>query len=145
MKFVGFTICPTYPQTLMKSWERVLRGFEKVLFLWQSRQLETLTQRVELPRILALSTVSHSMSRNFPLHQYMLETFLEAVGRGEVTRSLLKTVTTKAIYRSRMNDLLTPTKVELKYPQINLQEFVYPRLKTSTGRSTMSRRVKLKF
>ena len=34
MKFVGFTIYSTYPQTL--------RGFEKVLFSWQSRQLDTL-------------------------------------------------------------------------------------------------------
>jgi hypothetical protein len=119
------------------------------------------------------------MTRSFPLHQYMLDTFLEAVGRGEVMRnnipvattvlqdevlrvgqqaaqmagrgdaldqqnaaqgddpaqpatqgkrSILKTVTTKAIYTSRMTDLLVPPKVELKFPQVNFQKLVYPRL-----------------
>ena len=55
MKILGFTICPTYQQTLKLTWERVLRGFEKVLFAWQSRQLETLAQRVEMVKIFALS------------------------------------------------------------------------------------------
>ena len=63
------------------------------------------------PELAALGPVSHTMSRSFPLHQHMLDMFLEAVGRGEVTRSNLKTVTTKAIYISRMNDFLTPPKV----------------------------------
>ena len=123
------------------------------------------------------------MSGAFPLHEYMRDTFLEAVGRGEIQRDngpvavpaqhdavvrvgrqaaqlagrvdawdqaqqqdavqgddrqdniperkelLLKTVTTKAIYISRMTDLLVPPKVELKYPQVNFQELVYPRLR----------------
>ena len=62
------------------------------------------------------------MTRSFPLNQYMLDTFLEAVGRGEVRRnnipvatpvqkSILKNVTTKAIYTSRMTDMLVPPKV----------------------------------
>ena len=33
----------------------VLRGFEQVLFSWQSRQLETLSQRVQVARTFALS------------------------------------------------------------------------------------------
>jgi hypothetical protein len=81
------------------------------------------------PELADLGPVSHMMSRNFPLHQHMLDTFLEAVGRGEITRSNLKAVTTKAIYKSRMDDLLIPPKVELKYPLTNFQEIVYPRLK----------------
>ena len=286
MKIFGFIICPTYQQTVKKTWERVVRGFDKVLFSWQSRQLETLTQRVEVAKIVALSKlyyvaqvlplpnkyrkqvdsslskfifrgrhkrlqlyelqnsyeqgglglpniavkadsllikqmcrmvnlsdeksfrllgywlggflrdtgygdnfpeladigpVSHTMSRAFPLHEYMHDTFLEAIGRGEVqrndhpvlapaqhdavlrvgrqaallagrgdawdhaqqqqaaqggdaqdaipaTQGILKTVTTKAIYNSRMTDLLVPPKVEAKFPQINFQELVYPRL-----------------
>ena len=44
------------------------------------------------------------------------------------TRRILKAVTTKAIYTSRMTDLLVPPKVETKFPQINFQELVYPRL-----------------
>ena len=233
MKIFGFTICSTYQQTLKKTWERVSRGFEKVLFSWQSRQLETLAQRVEVARIFALSKlyyvaqvlplpakfikkinsslskfifrgrherlllaelenrcedgglglpniavkadsllikqmcrmlnqpdeesfhllgywlggflrdtgfddnfpeladlgpVSLTMSSSFPLHKYMLDTFLEAVSRGEVKRNNLKTVTTKAIYTSRMNDLLVPPKAELKFPQADFTELVYPRL-----------------
>ena len=38
------------------------------------------------------------------------------------------TVTTKAIYTSRMSDLLVSPKVELKFPQIIFKELVYPRL-----------------
>ena len=121
------------------------------------------------------------MSGAFPLHEYMRDTFLEAVGRGEIqrdngpvavpaqhdavmrvgrqaaqlagrmdawdqaqqqdavqgddrqdnipaTQSILKPVTTKAIYNSRMTDLLVPPKVESKYPDINFKELVYPRL-----------------
>ena len=64
----------------------------------------------------------HTQSRNFPIHQYMLDTFLEAVVRGEVTRSNLKAVTTKSIYKSRMKDLLMPPKVEMKYPLTNFQD-----------------------
>ena len=55
MKIFGFTICSTYHQTVNKTWERVLRGFENVLFSWQSRQLETLAQRVEVAKTFALS------------------------------------------------------------------------------------------
>ena len=283
MKIFGFTICPTYQQTLKQTWERVLRGFVKVLFSWQSRQLETIAQRVEVTKTFALSKlyyvaqvlplpnkyrkqiesslskfifrgrherlkvdelensceqgglglpniavkadslllkqmcrmltlpaeksfhllgywlggflrdtgfdenfpeladlgpVSHTMTRSFPLHQYMLDTFLEAVGRGEVRRNnipvattvlqdevlrvgqqaaqlagrgdawdqqnavqgddpaqpatqgkiMLKIVTTRTIYTSRMTDLLVPPKVELKFPQVNFKKLVYPRL-----------------
>ena len=50
------------------------------------------------PELADLGPVSHTMSRIFPLHQLMLDTFLEAVRRGEITRSNLKALTTKAIY-----------------------------------------------
>ena len=286
MKIFGFTICPTYQQTVKHTWDRVVKGFLRVLFAWQSRQLETLSQRVEVTKTFALSKlyyvaqvlplpdkhrrqidssmskfifrgrherlqldelqnsyengglglpniavkadslmlkqmcrmvnlsdeksfrllgywlggflrdtgygdnfpeladigpVSHTMSGAFPLHEYMRDTFIEAIGRGEVQRNdhpvlapaqhdavlrvgrqaaqlagrgdawdhaqqqqaaqggdaqdnipatqrILKTVTTKAIYTSRMTDLLVPPKVETKFPQINFQELVYPRL-----------------
>ena len=55
MKIFWFTICSTYQQTLNKTWDRVVRGFDKVLFSWQSRQLETLAQRVEVAKTFALS------------------------------------------------------------------------------------------
>ena len=55
MKIFGFTICPTYQESVKKTWDRVLREFEQVLFSWQSRQLETLAQRVEVAKTFALS------------------------------------------------------------------------------------------
>ena len=39
------------------------------------------------PELAEVGPVSLVMSRSFPLHQYMLNTFLEAVGRGEVRRN----------------------------------------------------------
>ena len=55
MKIFGFLIHPTYQETLRKTWEKVVVGFERVLFSWQSRSLETLSQRVEVVKIFALS------------------------------------------------------------------------------------------
>ena len=37
-------------------------------------------------------------------------------------------VTTKEIYKSRMSSLLTPPKVELKFPLVNFPELVYCRM-----------------
>ena len=48
-------ILPTYQETLNKTWEKVVRGFEKVLLSWQSRSLETLSQKVDVVKIFALS------------------------------------------------------------------------------------------
>lgn len=233
MKIFGFIVCPTYQKTLEKTWETVVRGFVKVLFSWQSRQLETLSQRVEAAKVFALSKlyyvaqvlplptkhrknvekslskfifqgrherlklseientieqgglglpniavkadslltkqmcrmislpgntsfrlvgywmggalsdtgwgedfpqladigpVSHALSRDFPLHRYMVDTFVEAVGRGEVRNSNLKGVTTREIYKSRMSSSSTPPKVEIKYPLVNFPNIVYPRV-----------------
>ena len=42
-------------------------------------------------------------------------------------KSILKYVTTKAIYNSRMTDLLVPPKAELKFPQVDFK-LVYSRV-----------------
>ena len=55
VKIFGFTICSTYQQTLKQTRERVVRGFQNVLFSWQLRHLETLSQRVEVAKTFALS------------------------------------------------------------------------------------------
>ena len=55
LKIFGFVICPTYQQTSEKTWEGVISGFEKVLYSWSSRTLDTLCQRVEVARTFALS------------------------------------------------------------------------------------------
>ena len=44
------------------------------------------------------------------------------------TQNMLKQVTTKTIYISRMTDLLVSPKVESKFPEIDFKELVYPRI-----------------
>ena len=73
--------------------------------------------------------VSNTMSKKYPLHQYMLDSIMESLSRGEVDKDKLNIVTTKAIYKSRMGDLLDCPKVESKFPQVNFSTVVYPRLK----------------
>ena len=68
------------------------------------------------PELADLGPVSHTMSKVYPLHQYMHDTFMEGVGRGEVKKGTLKAVTTKKIYKSRIDDMLTSPKVESKFP-----------------------------
>ena len=80
------------------------------------------------PELAEVGPASRVMSARFPLHQYMLDTFLEAVGREEIKETNIKTVTTKEIYAARMEDMLMPPKVEAKFPLVNYQELVYPRI-----------------
>ena len=40
----------------------------------------------------------------------------------------MKSVTTKEMYVARMEDMLNPPKVEIKFPGVNFQELVYPRI-----------------
>ena len=81
------------------------------------------------PQLSDLGPMSHTISSKFPIHKHMLDTFLEAIARGEINENNMKSVTTKEMYINRMEDLLTPPKVEIKYPQVNFQELVYPRIK----------------
>ena len=55
LKVFGFIICPTYQETVKKTWEKVVTGFEKVLHSWASRSLDTLSQRVDVAKTFALS------------------------------------------------------------------------------------------
>ena len=168
---------------LLKQMCRILNQPEedsfRLLGYWLGEFVRDTGYDDNFPELAELGPVSHTMSRSFPLHQHMLDTFQEAVGRREVMRDngpvvvpalhnailragrqaaqmagrgdawdqqqnavqgdrlapvippprkILKPVTTKAIYSSRMTDLLLPPKVELKFPQINFKELVYPRL-----------------
>ena len=81
------------------------------------------------PELVEIGPVSHLILKSFSMDQYMLDKFLEAVGRGEVKGNNLKVVTTKEMYMSRIEDLLTPPKVEDKFPLVNFQELLYPRIK----------------
>ena len=58
----------------------------------------------DFPQLADIGPVSHTMPGDFPLHRYRLDTFVEAVGRGEVKNRNLKGVTTREIYKSRMSN-----------------------------------------
>ena len=55
MEVLGLVICPEYSDTLRRSWEKVFRGFQKTIFAWRSRLLNTLQQRVIAVQTYALS------------------------------------------------------------------------------------------
>ena len=40
MKILGFMVCPQYQDTLQRTWDMVLRGFQKALFSWGGRVLK---------------------------------------------------------------------------------------------------------
>ena len=137
----------------------------RLLGYWLGGFLRETGRGENFPELANFGPVSFTMSGAFPLHKYMLDTFLEAVGRGEVQRNngpvaapaqpdavvragrqaaqlagradawdqaqqqnaaqggfrqdnnpatqrILKPVTTKAIYTSRMTDFLVPPKIE---------------------------------
>ena len=100
-----------------------------LLGYWLGGFLRETNWGVNFPQLSDLGPVSHSLSRNFPIHQYMFDTFIEAIGRGEIKENNVKSITTKEIYVARMDDLLNPPKVEMKFPLVNFQELVYPRIK----------------
>jgi hypothetical protein len=59
----------------------------------------------------------------------MVDTFVEAVGRGEVKNRKLKGVTTiYKIYKSRMSSIGTPPRVQQINPLVNFPNIVYPRV-----------------
>ena len=64
------------------------------------------------------------MSKRFPLHQHMMDTFMESLGRGEIKNSNVRIVTTREIYKSRMSSLLTQPKVEAKFPLVKFSVLV---------------------
>ena len=57
LKIFGVIICSTYQQTVKRTWEKVVTGFEKVLYSWSSKTLDTINQRVEVARTFPLGCV----------------------------------------------------------------------------------------
>ena len=100
----------------------------QIIFISGYRVQETMKKSIQLAEI---GPVSHTMSRRFPLHQHMMDTFMESLGRGEIKNSNVRIVTTREIYKSRMSSLLTPPKVEAKFPLVKFSVLVYPRLKNA--------------
>ena len=68
LKILGFMICPTYQQTVKRTWETVVSGFERTLFAWSTRSLDTLSQRVEVAKTFVLSKLfNHILSSVIPV------------------------------------------------------------------------------
>jgi hypothetical protein len=55
MEVLGFRVCPQYFDTLQQTWKAVFKGFQHLLFSWESRVLSTLEQRVKVTQTFALS------------------------------------------------------------------------------------------
>ena len=62
MKIFGFQITPVYKQTLQLSWDACLVGFRKTIMSWKARQLNTLSQRVEVLKVFATSKIWYKAS-----------------------------------------------------------------------------------
>ena len=77
LKIFGFLICPTYQETLEKTWSKVVISFERTLFSWSSRSLETLSQRVEVVKMFAMSKLYY-VAQVLPL----LNRFRKRIERG---------------------------------------------------------------
>ena len=101
----------------------------RLMGYWMGNFLSETGWGVNFPELAAIGPVSHIMSKKTPLHSYMCDTFVESLGRGEVVKVKLKSVTTKEIYKSRMKDLFTPPKIEEKFPLTDFKDLVYPRMR----------------
>ena len=95
---------------------------------WMGSFLQDTGLGTNFPQLAEVGPVSHTMSKRFPLHKHMLETFMESVGRDEIKSSNMQAVTTKDIYKLRMSSLLTPPKIKHKFPLINFPRLVYLRM-----------------
>ena len=80
------------------------------------------------PDLMNLGPVCQALIPRFPLHKAMFEALQEGLLRNEYDPTALETATSKMIYLSRAVDIISPPKVEEKYPWVNFQELVYPRL-----------------
>ena len=74
MDVLGFVICPDYPDTLRRSWEKVFGGFQRTIFAWRSRLLSTLKQRVTVIQMYALSKLWY-VAQVLPLPMAMTKKF----------------------------------------------------------------------
>ena len=72
MKVLGFQVCPQYSDTLRCTWEAVFKGFQRRLFSWENRMLNTLQQRVAVAQTFALSKLWY-VAQVLPLPQAVLK------------------------------------------------------------------------
>ena len=66
IKVFGLVLTPNYTSTLRRTWEEVLRGFQKTIYSWKERGLESMFQRAEAARTFAQSKLWY-VSQVLPL------------------------------------------------------------------------------
>ena len=103
--------------------ERPLQNCTKHLGNWLGSFLKEV-----FPHLYEQGPVCQVLLPQYPLHSAMLEVLEEGLTRNEYTPSKLAEVTTKAMYRGRVEDVLPPPKVEREFPDVEFQGLVYPRL-----------------
>ena len=64
---------------------------------WMGSFLQDTGLGTNFTQLAEVGPVSHTMSKRIPLHQYMLDTFLESVARGEIKNGNLSEVTIREI------------------------------------------------
>ena len=80
------------------------------------------------PHLSQLGPTAPHLDKRYPLKAAVFEVLEEGLMRGEFQPKKLAEVTTKAIYKNRLNNILLPPKVEEKYPLVDFENLVYPHL-----------------
>ena len=103
--------------------KRPLQNCTKHLGNWLGSFLKEI-----FPHLYQQGPVCQALLPQYPLHSAMLEVLEEGLTRNEYTPSKLEEVTTQAMYKGRVEDVLPPPKVEREFPGVDFQVLVYPRL-----------------
>ena len=125
---LGLTCIATKAQALLlKQILRILASPEEVCSRHIGFWLGNLLQD-SFPHLAQLGPTSPALVPRLPLHAVMLEVLEEGLARQEYEPGNLECTTTKSIYKSRAEDVFLRPKIEEKYPDVDFQCDVYPRL-----------------
>ena len=78
-KIFGFVVFPTYKLTLQHSWEACLIGFRKTIMSWKARQLNNLSQKIQVLKIFVTSKLWY-MASALPLPEKFAKKFETMMG-----------------------------------------------------------------
>ena len=80
VKMFGIYICNSYREIIRLNWEHRYVKFSETVYSWKSRFLESLSQRVEVLRIFALSRVFY-VAAILPIRKTMVKRFETLMGK----------------------------------------------------------------
>ena len=84
--------------------------------------------RDAFPDLGVQSVLCQKLPPRFPHHSVLLESLEEGLIRLDFKPDDLGSVTTKAIYQKRAEDVIPPPKVETEFPEVDFGATVFPRL-----------------